>query len=421
MHRAKHRLEVPRSESAMREATVYIHFPWCLEKCPYCDFVSYKSERPAIPSEAYADAVIAEFDARAATIGEGLDERRFISIFVGGGTPSLWAIESLGRVLNRLRERLTFVADAEVTVECNPSSLTEDHARALRSIGVNRLSVGVQSLDDNELRFLGRLHDAQGAIDALDAARAAGFSRLSGDLIYALPSQAHDASLPMAGRLLDLGLTHLSAYQLTIEPGTRFGELAKRGRLPLADEGASADAFLALDAFVESRGLRHYEVSNFAVPGQESRHNVGYWRGLEYLALGCGAYGYWRMEAQGNPSHGLRYRNEVIAEKYMHSARTMAPGVPFIDDDSARTTTVSVEALDGETLVKERIMLGLRLADGFDVTAAAQDLCVPIVTRERERAVAKMVSRGRLVEEGSRWRVPKDKWLLVDGTAAELF
>ena len=165
----------------------------------------------------------------------------------------------------------------------------------------------------------------------------------------------------------------------------------------------------------------HYEVSNFAKPGEESRHNVGYWRGLEYLALGCGAYGYWRTESPGTPAHGVRYRNEVLAEKYMHLARTMAPGVPLDEDDSPRTSTVTVEHLDAETLVKERIMLGLRLAAGFDVADAERDLGLAIATRERARAVEKMVSRGRLAVDGSRWRVPKERWLLVDGTAAELF
>lgn len=405
----------------MREATVYLHFPWCLEKCPYCDFVSYKAERPAIPHERYADAVLAELEARLATIGDGLSTRRFISIFVGGGTPSLWTSESLGRVLATLRAKLPFVPEPEVTVECNPSSLTDDHARALLAIGVNRLSVGVQSLDDEELRFLGRLHDAQGATRALEAAQQAGFARISGDLIYALPNQEPTTSLPMAGRLLDLGLSHLSAYQLTIEPGTRFGELAKRGRLPLADEGASADAFLALDAFVEGRGLRHYEVSNFAKPGHESRHNVGYWRGLEYLALGCGAYGYWRKESRGDPARGVRYRNEVLAESYMQRASIMPPGVSFAETSVGVTCATSSEDLDTEVLVKERIMLGLRLADGFDVAEAESDLATVIRTPLRERSVAKMVARDRLAVDGTRWLVPKRRWLLVDGTAAELF
>jgi oxygen-independent coproporphyrinogen-3 oxidase len=408
----------------MREATVYLHFPWCLEKCPYCDFVSYKAERPAIPQEAYADAILAELEARLETIehaGGGVASRRFVSVFVGGGTPSLWAPESLGRVLEVLRARLPFAGEPEITVECNPSSLDEGRARALRAIGVNRLSVGVQSLRDEELRFLGRLHDAQGATHALAAARNAGFRRLSGDLIYALPEQAPEASLPMAGALVDLGLTHVSAYQLTIEPGTRFGELAKRGRLPLADEGASADSFLALDAYLEGRGLRHYEVSNFAVPGEESRHNVGYWRGLEYLALGCGAYGFWRLENQGEAAFGVRYRNELLPERYMQRARTMRAGIALDACEGEGTCAVSAEPLDAETLVKERIMLGLRLAEGFDVTAAEEDLAVVIRTPERERAAAKMIARGRLAVEGARWRVPKARWLLVDGTAAELF
>ena len=405
----------------MRDATVYLHFPWCLEKCPYCDFVSYKVDRPAIAHEAYADAVLAELEARVSTLGDSLASRRFISIFVGGGTPSLWASESLGRVLEALRSRLHFIDDPEVTVECNPSSLSEGHARDLRAIGVNRLSVGVQSLDDEELKYLGRLHDGAGAMNALRSAQSAGFKRVSGDLIYALPMHSAEASLPMAGQLLDLGLTHVSAYQLTIEPGTRFGELAKRGRLPMADEGTSAEAFLALDSYMEGRGLRHYEVSNFAVPGQESVHNTGYWRGLEYLALGCGAYGFWRMEGPGEPAWGVRYLNEKLPESYMQLARTMRAGTGFTAETTAHSTTASTERLDGETLVKERIMLGLRMADGFQVEASEADLLVPVRTPARQRSADKLEQRGRLCAEAKRWIVPKSRWLFVDGTAAELF
>jgi len=413
-------------------AGVYVHFPYCLSKCPYCDFVSY-----ALPPEqrvdhtAYADAVIREIEARA----PAFSGRRAETVFFGGGTPSLWAPRELGRVLANVRDVLcgdgrglgsdASGAGIEVTVECNPTSLDEDRARALADAGVNRLSIGVQSLRDERLRHLGRLHDAKGAREAVRGAMRSGIARVSADLIFGLPGQSAAQAREEALELADLGLTHLSCYQLTIEPGTRFGELARRGRLPLADDGTVAEAFLAVDDALSGLGFRHYEVSNFAKPGQEARHNLGYWRGDEYLGLGCAAFGFLRTgggdavrgRPDGESARGVRYRNAVLPERFVEGTRTARRGAAGDDDGISEAT----ERLDAETLLRERIMLGLRMEGGLDLDAAARALGVPGWTEERTRAAAWLEQRGRIVRTAARVSIPRPAWLWTDDTAARLF
>jgi len=392
-----------------RRASVYVHFPWCLAKCPYCDFVSYAAPRDSIDHEGYADAVLSELALRAREpeVGDGL---RIASIFFGGGTPSLWAPRSLGRVLAGIKNALACdEADLEVTVECNPTSLDLETARALHSEGVNRLSIGTQSLRADQLKYLGRLHDPDGARVALRAALSSGVPRVSTDLIFGLPDESPEVASAEAIALADLGLNHLSCYQLTIEPGTQFGELAKRGRLPRADDGMVAESFLAIDEALSRRGFGHYEISNYAKPNEEARHNLGYWRGEEYLGLGCAAFGFLR---RGEAScDGVRYRNDPDPRRYVESTRS--PGA--LD---ARTTR---EPLDAETLLRERIMLGLRLATGIDLEAAARELGVPGWTPERSSEAARLEDRGRLVREGSRMRLSPRAWLWADDASARLF
>ncbi len=374
-------------------ASVYVHFPWCLAKCPYCDFVSYAEERANIDHVGYANAVLAELDARAALF----EDREIASVFFGGGTPSLWDPAELGRVLSGIRSRARVTDDVEVTVECNPTSLDTERAKALADVGVGRVSIGTQSLRQDQLTYLGRLHDPSGARRAVEAALAT-VPRVSTDLIFGLPDQSPEDAREQATSLADMGLSHVSCYQLTIEPGTRFGELAKRGRLPLADEGAVAESFLAIDEALAGRGLAHYEISNYARPGEEARHNLGYWRGEEYVGLGCAAYGYAR---------GARYRNPIDPRKYVQGAST--------------ATEVSREPLDALALLRERIMLGLRLATGFDIDAAGRELGIDPWTADRTRETERLTARGRLVHEGSVLRIPRDAWLFTDDTAARLF
>ena len=398
----------------LRPLHVYVHFPWCLEKCPYCDFVSYKTERTQIDHEGYADALVRELDARA----PAFEGHELASIFFGGGTPSLWEPKALGRVIGAIRAAFprerTAAGGVEITSESNPTSLDEARAASLVEAGVNRLSVGVQSLDDDRLKYLGRLHDATLAVRAVKAAIATG-ARVSADLIVGLPGQHAAIAAEDAGRLVDLGLDHLSAYALTIEQGTRFGELARRGKLPLAEDDAICDAFLAIERALETRGLEHYEVSNYARPGQASRHNLGYWRGAPYLGLGTAAYGFLRL-AEG----GLRYRNAIEPARYVAGTKTLARGVPREGDG----VTSTAEPLDRETLLRERLMLGLRLAEGLDLDEAARDLDIPLAdawSRPRRRAMELLVQSGGLVVAGARLAIPSARRLSTDGIAARLF
>lgn len=394
-------------------AGVYVHFPWCLAKCPYCDFVSFATERDEIDHAGYADAILRELKARAELIGN----HTIRTIFFGGGTPSLWAPSELGRALKAIRETLDCAHDAEITVECNPTSLDADKVSALIDQGVNRFSIGVQGLDAERLKFLGRKHDPAGAVAsvkaALAVAEAAGKEvRISADLIFAVADETAITGKNEAIALADLGLTHLSCYELTIEPGTQFGELAKRGRLPLADDGRTTEAFLAIDDALTGRGFRHYEISNYAKPGNEARHNLGYWNGAPYLGLGCGAYGTVRSAGSA-----VRYRNVIDPKRYVESTRTVMPGMAGEGDG----LSISSETLDGETLMRERIMLGLRLERGLDIGDAARSLGVDPWPKDRAREAEKMVERGRLVRDGDRVWIPKSGWIFANDTAARLF
>ena len=392
-------------------ASIYVHFPYCLAKCPYCDFVSYAKEKAEIDHAGYADAVIREAEGRA----RYLSGRRALgvqSIFFGGGTPSLWEPSELGRVLSALQRIFEIGPALEVTVECNPTSLDKERAIALKNAGVDRLSIGTQSLRAEQLRFLGRLHDPDGARRAIAAALEAGFTRVSTDLIFGLPDQSPDDAREQADTLAATGLRHLSCYQLTIEPGTQFGERKKRGLLPMANEGDVADAFLAIEETLNARGLRHYEISNYAERGEEARHNLAYWRGDEYVGLGCAAYGFVRTD-----TGGVRWRNAIEPKRYVDGTRALRDDV-LGENDGLTTFT---EALDPEALLRERLMLGLRVAEGVDLTAAGNDLGLDPWTRARLRAVDTLIERKRLVREGDVLRIPPAAWLFADDTAARLF
>jgi len=393
---------------------VYVHFPWCLKKCPYCDFLSVAAEPQAIPHQEYADAVVSELARRA----EGFGTRRLASIFFGGGTPSLWAPTALGRVLRAVLEAASASASAtaeevEITVECNPTSFDAERARALLDLGVNRVSIGVQGLEAERLRFLGRLHDVAGGLDAVKAAITAGVPRVSADLIFGVAGQSPEAAAGEAARIAELGPTHVSAYALTIEPGTQFGALAKKGKLPLLGEAAIADSFVAVEAALEGAGFQHYEISNYARLGHVARHNLGYWRGDDYLGLGTGAWGTWTIGGRR-----LRYRNTPSPERYLAGADQWAS----YDLECAEIGALVSEAevIDGETALRERLMLGLRLDEGIDFEAAAAELDVPGWTPARERAAARLVKAGRLSRAGPRLWVPKAARLFTDGTVRDL-
>jgi oxygen-independent coproporphyrinogen-3 oxidase len=394
---------------------VYVHFPWCLKKCPYCDFLSVAAARDAIPHAAYADAVLRELGQRLPALS---GQYRLETVFFGGGTPSLWASAELGRVLQGVLDAFadSRVDDVEVTAECNPTSLDLDKARKLRAVGVNRLSLGVQGLDSERLEFLGRLHDPQGGLEAAQAAMVSAMPRVSVDFIFGVAGQTPDQAAAEASTLAGLGTTHLSAYALTIEPGTEFGARAKKGRLPLLDEAQVADSFLAVDSALEGAGFAHYEISNFARQGHVSRHNLGYWRGQDYLGLGTGAWGTVTLGVGGwglGVGQRVRYRNTPSPDRYLASQFQQ----PFQDGGD---TCAVVEPLDAETSLRERILLGLRLAAGFDLEAAALELGVTALPPERKRALDRLERAQRISVSEGRLQLPKAQWLFADGIISEL-
>jgi oxygen-independent coproporphyrinogen-3 oxidase len=382
--------------------STYVHFPWCLQKCPYCDFASHAVRRGDVPHDAYADAVQRELAWRVESQGAGLGDATLASVYFGGGTPSMWSGRALGRVLAAIRGAFAREVDAlEITVECNPTSLELDKAQALRDAGVNRVSIGVQSLDDDALRYLGRLHDAAQALAALATAREV-FDDVNTDLMFGVPGLQPHALIEHAQRLIDGGATHLSAYALTIETNTKFGDLHAQGKLPLAPDEGFAACYLQLEAHLQQRGFEHYEVSNYALPGRRSEHNLHYWQGGGYLGLGTGAVG---CLAQGH-ARARRYRNDPTPQGYL----------------AAQGAAVEVfeEELNASDIVRERLMLGLRTSDGIDLDAAQRAVDIDPL-HDRAAAVERAIAQGNLVREANHLRVPHERWLHLDGIVASLF
>lgn len=379
--------------------SVYVHFPYCLQKCPYCDFASGTIKRHEVPHEAYANAVIAELSMRA----ESITGRTLSTIFFGGGTPSLWRADAIGRVIEAIESRFAVTRDdLEISAECNPSSLDRDVARALRNVGVNRISIGVQSLNDERLKFLGRLHSAEGALRAVSEAKAE-MPRVSADMMFGAPGQTAEVFVDELTRLMAIDLDHVSVYALTVEANTQFGALHKKGKLHLAPEGDYANTFLATRAQLALRGHEHYEVSNYARPGQTSRHNQHYWRGGEYLGLGAGAVGC----IHHGPGDARRYRNEANPDRYMAGSAT--PSVEVFE-----------ESLNGDDLIREALMLGLRTNEGMNLHAV-ETRANKSPRLGRETALDRQIKRGNLIDDGQTWRVPQDKWLALDSIVADLF
>jgi putative oxygen-independent coproporphyrinogen III oxidase len=322
---------------------VYLHWPFCLSKCPYCDFNSHVRHAP-VDQERYVRA----FRAEIAATGARVPGRTVSTIFFGGGTPSLMAPATVGAILDAVAAHWTIAADAEVTLEANPSSVEAERFRGYRAAGVNRVSLGVQALDDAALAALGRLHSVKEALDAVAIARAI-FPRYSFDLIYARPGQTVDAWRVELDRAIDEAAEHLSLYQLTIEDETPFAALHAAGKLVVPDQDAARDLYDLTQEVCAARGLPAYEVSNHARPGAECRHNLVYWRGHEYAGIGPGAHG--RLDVDG-------VRRAIATEKQPESWLTQV--------ETGGHGVVVDEALTRSERADEFLLMGLRLAEGID-------------------------------------------------------
>ena len=398
-----------------RPLGVYVHFPWCVSKCPYCDFFSVES-RSGIPHAAYTDAVISELDQRYAL----LQPARLRSIYIGGGTPSLWDEAQLGRVIDRIVTTFGGSQDClEVTVECNPSSFDILKCKHWSAIGVNRLSLGLQSLNDDDLKYLGRAHDARSGMESLRAALDSGIGRVCVDLIFGLPRRTA-ADCVRALRELPLDeLSHISAYALTIEPETPFGVLARNGRLDLAPEQAVMDSFLTLHEELAQAGFQHYEISNYARSGHRSIHNSGYWRGNDYLGLGVAAWGTVSLRADDSAAcHRRRYRNTTRIERYLRLASGRE--TERLWERQPTGMLAEQESIDAKVSLSERLMLGLRTSDGVNLDELATEFDMDEWTARKTRTIEKLMQHGRLVKEGQRLGIPFETWYLADGTISQL-
>ncbi|MEM7301345.1 MAG: radical SAM family heme chaperone HemW [Pseudomonadota bacterium] len=382
----------------MRDATedfgVYVHWPFCAAKCPYCDFNSHV-RLGGVDEAAFCSAYSKEIEHMAARS----PGRTVTSIFFGGGTPSLMSPESVAHILDAVQSNWSVADDAEVTLEANPTSADAGRFAGYRQAGVNRVSLGVQSLNDDVLKFLGRLHSVEQARSAVEMARET-FPRLSFDLIYARPDQTEQDWCAELEDAIRMSADHLSLYQLTIEEGTPFFDLQSSGKRMALDPDQAAHLYEVTQEITQKHGLPAYEISNHAAPGSESRHNLTYWRYGEYAGVGPGAHG--RL---GPIGERRATATERLPEKWREAVENQGHGL------------VTDEVLDEEALGDEMLVMGLRLKEGFDVERFARVSGRPLSTKR----IDDLISYG-FIEwvSNSRLRATSSGWLVLDAVVADL-
>ena len=368
---------------------LYVHWPFCVSKCPYCDFNSHV--RSSFDQDEWRDALLADLAYEASL----LPGRTLTSLFFGGGTPSLMDPATVAQIIGAARKHWQAVDDMEITLEANPNSVEAARFADLALAGVNRLSLGLQSFDDGALAFLGRAHSASEGEQALEIAQKH-FPRVSFDLIYALPGDTEAGWSAMLDRAIGKGTSHLSLYQLTIEPGTRFASMVgKREFEPLDDDNA-AGLYELTGERSAAAGIPAYEISNHARPGQESRHNLTYWRYGDYAGVGPGAHG------RRLGTRTVRHRKP---ENFLSGVRRNGHGM------------VEEEKLSRAEAADEALVMGLRLSEGIDPQALSERFGRAIVA---DAAVARLVGSGHLERDGERIRTTPSGRLLLDRVLAEI-
>jgi putative oxygen-independent coproporphyrinogen III oxidase len=380
---------------AEREAFgVYVHWPFCLSKCPYCDFNSHVRHAP-VDEERFARAFAREIE----TTAERMPGREVTSIFLGGGTPSLMQPQTVGAILDAIGKYWRVAPGAEVTLEANPTSVEATRFRGYRAAGVNRVSLGVQALDDASLKALGRLHSAREALDAVAIARSI-FNRYSFDLIYARPDQTPQAWADELNLAISEAAEHLSLYQLTIEEGTPFFGLHAAGKLKTPDEALARTLYDVTQEVCTAHGLPAYEISNHAREGAECRHNLVYWRGQEYAGIGPGAHG--RLDING-------VRHATATDK--------RPEAWLMRVESTGDGVLTEELLNNEERADEFLLMGLRLKEGIDPKRYAALAGRPLDPRR----IAVLREEGAIViDAAGRLRVTQDGFPVLDAVVADL-
>jgi oxygen-independent coproporphyrinogen-3 oxidase len=384
------------SDTERRGFGIYVHWPFCRAKCPYCDFNSHVRE--AIDQRRWRDALLKELAHYAAqTPG-----RRVTSLFFGGGTPSLMDPETTGAVIEAVRAHWATTPDLEITLEANPTSVEIERFRGFRDAGVNRVSIGVQALDDQVLKFLGRQHSAGEAIRALEIGRAT-FPRLSFDLIYARPGQSLEAWQGELAAALDLANSHISLYQLTIEPGTAFEQRVARGDFATLPEEEQATLFDWTASRLERAGMPAYEISNHARPGEESRHNLTYWRYGDYVGVGPGAHGRLTLEGQKLATRQHRAPEAWLeaVERQGHATRQRGEVAP-----AAR--------------LQEMVMMGLRLGEGIPAARFVAETGSDIQGVLDAKRLTRLVEGGFLTLDDARLKATPDGRARLDAVLGAL-
>ncbi len=369
---------------------IYVHYPYCIHHCPYCDFNVAVVKAP--PHERYRCAVEAELALRTAVLGP---RPPAVSLYFGGGTPGIWPVENMASIIRSVGRTVGLESDAEITVECNPETTNLAFFVSLLEAGANRLSLGAQSFDDQTLEFLGRAHRCHDIERAVRDARTAGFQSISLDLIHGARGQSPEAALDDVVRAADLGVDHISTYQLTIEPQTPFGSRARRGEVLLGNEENLVEMFDALRERLRTQGFEPYEISSAARPGHESKHNRLYWTGGEFLGLGAGAHG--RFMA---PNEVVRYANERSHVRYM--GRLEAGRLP----DCERMT------MNADDWLEEKVITGLRMDEGIAIDADME--------RRFGGGAQRLAERGLLTVSDGRWAASDAGRRLLDTVIVEL-
>jgi len=377
--------------------SLYVHIPYCRQKCPYCDFNSYGGT--SWPEHAYTEALLREI-AHAGTIapwsGEVIE-----TVFFGGGTPSLFAPASIGRVLAGVNDWFHLSPDVEITLEANPGTVGSDALLEFRSSGVNRVSLGVQSFQDRHLETLGRIHKAETARNAIERAREAGFHSINTDLIFGIPGQSGDDWRADLEATVDLAPEHIAAYGLTYEEGTLFHAWRRAEKIRPASEDEEADMFTEAAGVLTRAGYEHYEISNYALPGHACRHNLTYWRRRMYLGIGAGAHSF-----APTPRHGVRLANARPPQQYMALV------------DQKGHAVVTDERLGRQEAIGEFLFLGLRLLEGIDREEFEESFGVP--PEEARPALGWLVEAGLLKRGQDRIRLTSKGLLQADSVFTSL-
>lgn len=365
---------------------LYIHIPFCLKKCIYCDFYSVSDSKFIIG--AYMTALCKELEMRKEYIG------KLCGIYIGGGTPSILKEKDIATIMDKIRSTCHISAAAEITSEANPGTLTESGIKGMLNAGINRISIGVQSLRDKELSLLGRMHDAAEAIAAVTTARKSGFGNISLDLIYGIPGQDLVSWKRTLEKIVSLHSEHISAYELTPEKNTVLYEQLEKGRLHLPDEDEVAEMYYtAIDILTEA-GYKHYEISNFALPNLQCRHNLNYWDRGEYLGIGAGAHSF---------LNGRRISNICDVRQYIHDVEL---GTSPIAEETLLTRREEIE---------ETLFLGLRKTDGFDI-----ELIPANITEHLKEALDDLSHQGLLDLSGGHIKLTRKGLIICNSVIVRL-